>query len=134
MWFEKWLRTAYSGLLNYVCIILEWVRESGKTIVMFCRLIYAGSTFGILLQHHRKTSTWTPLKSIWRPEFSIFLRYLFGLWFNFINYTFHVFMVIKKFPIEKKLDLKSSNFSMLQKVVSGENSALRRARSDSSNV
>ena len=43
---------------------LGWVRESGKSIVIICGLIYAGSTFGILLQHHRKTSTRLLLKLI----------------------------------------------------------------------
>ena len=37
-----------------IIVGVEWVRESGKSIVMFCGTIYAGSTFVILLQHHRK--------------------------------------------------------------------------------
>ena len=37
--------------------ILEWVRESGESIVIFRGLIYAGSTYVARLQKHQKITT-----------------------------------------------------------------------------
>ena len=61
---------------------LEWVRESGESIMMFRGQIYAGSTYVARLQKHRKTTTWNPLKLSWKVEFSIFLAKLSGIWFK----------------------------------------------------
>ena len=77
------------------------MRESGETIVYFAGKFTLDWLYVTRLQHHLKTKCKIPLKSTWSPKFSIFLGYLPRIWFNLINYTFHVFKVVKNSQYQK---------------------------------
>ena len=77
------------------------MRESGESIVYFVGKFTLDWLYVTRLQHHLKTKCKIPLKSTWSPKFSIFLGYLPRIWFNLINYTFHVFKVVKNSQYQK---------------------------------
>ena len=102
IWRNTWLiTTTITTMATNSTNIIGCVRESGESIVYFAGKFTLDWLYVTRLQHHLKTKCKIPLKSTWSPKFSIFLGYLPRIWFNLINYTFHVFKVVKNSQYQK---------------------------------